>query len=409
MINGCVSQYVDFLPETHEINKRDVLKPVPDKYDYTESVNNGNYSPKTHQFLIIFDTSVSMSESVSGRVKYDVAKDILYRMIHMIPDIYSFKTLKNDDTQETVQFLSGLTTFGSRESIFKGATTKIIPVKKFSRKEFEGMINPSDNSQMNNKLTLARFPSGESPLDLALESAIVDLKNVNRQTAIIIISDYKELNSRVRSAVRKLLQTFGENINIYNIFIGDDKMAKIHMNKIASISKNTHATLSEELVSNEGLSKFVETVFLKYNRPIDPIIPFIEKLKELCQASPGLINPEDALIMPIHFDLDAYYVKEIYYNDLNKIIEALNEYPDVCMELRGHTDNTHTWEYNMELSQKRAEAVKQYFVEHGLINTDRITIQGFAFQYPFNKDLGNSTPEAREKNRRTEITRIDCQ
>jgi OOP family OmpA-OmpF porin len=407
---GCVSQYLDFLPETHYLNKRNVLKPIPGKYDFTESVNKGDFSPKIHQFIFILDASTSMSESSAGRLKYDVAKDLLYRMIQMIPDIYSFKTLKASGHKDTAQFRAGLNVFGSRGNILKGTFERVIPIDKFSRKQFEMILKQSRGRPIDSKSgSLIEPPSGESPMHLAIDASIVDLKRIETQTAIIIISDWKELSSKVIPTVHKVFQTFGENISLHNIFVGDDLMAKSHMESIANISKNAYSYCSKDLISNEKLNRFVEKVFLKNNRPIDPIIPFVEKLKELCQRGTGLINPEDALVMPIHFDLDKYYIKKEYFHDLKIIIEALNEYPDVCMKLSGHTDDLHTWEYNLNLSQKRAEAVKQYLVDHGLINADRITTEGFAFQYPYDKTIGNTTPEARAKNRRTEITRIDCQ
>ena len=76
----------------------------------------------------------------------------------------------------------------------------------------------------------------------------------------------------------------------------------------------------------------------------------------------------------------------------------MKDYPDLKVVIEGHTDNIGTAEYNKKLSQRRAEAVKQYMVEKG-IDANRITAEGFGFDRPI---ASNDTEEGRQKNRRVE-------
>ena len=51
---------------------------------------------------------------------------------------------------------------------------------------------------------------------------------------------------------------------------------------------------------------------------------------------------------------------------LDKLVETLNDNPNVTIELMSHTDSRDTEEYNQDLSQKRAQSVVQYLIEKGI-------------------------------------------
>ena len=74
----------------------------------------------------------------------------------------------------------------------------------------------------------------------------------------------------------------------------------------------------------------------------------------------------------------------------------------MLVEIRGYTDATGSRSYNMRLSQRRAESVKNWLVEKG-IDASRITAIGYG---PDNPIDSNDTPEGRERNRRIEFVRI---
>ncbi len=87
------------------------------------------------------------------------------------------------------------------------------------------------------------------------------------------------------------------------------------------------------------------------------------------------------------------------YPVLDEIVKLLKEHPTMIVEIQGHTDNTGSLAFNMKLSQKRAEAVKRYLVEHG-IEEDRLIAKGYGPKKPI---APNDTPENRAKNRRVEL------
>lgn len=85
--------------------------------------------------------------------------------------------------------------------------------------------------------------------------------------------------------------------------------------------------------------------------------------------------------------------------NLNKLVTALNDYPNTNIEIQGHTDSRGTDEYNMGLSQRRANSVRDYLVAQGIAAT-RLTTRGFGESAPA---YSNDTPEGMAQNRRVEF------
>ena len=87
---------------------------------------------------------------------------------------------------------------------------------------------------------------------------------------------------------------------------------------------------------------------------------------------------------------------------LNEAVLIMKKNPDLKVEVDGHTDSTGTAAYNMTLSEKRAEAVKKYFVDQG-IDPSRLAAKGFGITKPA---ASNKTKAGRTQNRRVELTPV---
>lgn len=90
------------------------------------------------------------------------------------------------------------------------------------------------------------------------------------------------------------------------------------------------------------------------------------------------------------------------YQYLAPVIKQLKQYPDVEIEVRGHTDSVGNYGKNMILSQRRADAVRQYLISQG-INGERIKATGFGSSSPV---ADNRSAAGRAQNRRIEIARV---
>jgi outer membrane protein OmpA-like peptidoglycan-associated protein len=84
---------------------------------------------------------------------------------------------------------------------------------------------------------------------------------------------------------------------------------------------------------------------------------------------------------------------------LNDVDSELVAHPDIKVELAGHTDGRGSESYNLKLSQRRAESVRSYLMEHG-VDGDRMTAVGYGKTQPI---ASNDTDEGRALNRRTEL------
>ena len=85
--------------------------------------------------------------------------------------------------------------------------------------------------------------------------------------------------------------------------------------------------------------------------------------------------------------------------NLDKLATALTNYPNTNIEIQGHTDSRGTEEYNMGLSLRRANAVRDYLVSQG-IDGSRMTVKGYGESAPA---YSNDTPEGMAQNRRVEF------
>ena len=68
----------------------------------------------------------------------------------------------------------------------------------------------------------------------------------------------------------------------------------------------------------------------------------------------------------VKFDHAAWELHEDCYDDLARIVALMNRIEDLHMKVTAHTDNVGPVEYNEDLSQKRADAVKEYLIEKGV-------------------------------------------
>ena len=88
---------------------------------------------------------------------------------------------------------------------------------------------------------------------------------------------------------------------------------------------------------------------------------------------------------------------------LDHVIESLREWPEIRLEIQGHTDDRGDDNFNLQLSQRRADAVREYFISKG-IDASRLTAVGYGEQRPV---ADNTTKKGRVENRRVEIHRVE--
>jgi OOP family OmpA-OmpF porin len=101
----------------------------------------------------------------------------------------------------------------------------------------------------------------------------------------------------------------------------------------------------------------------------------------------------------IFFDTDQYQLQQKSETELERVVQFLNDNPEVRIGIAGHTDNVGNPSYNQQLSQKRAQAVFNYLQEAG-ISPDRLQAKGYGQTQPI---APNDTEADRQQNRRIEF------
>ena len=106
----------------------------------------------------------------------------------------------------------------------------------------------------------------------------------------------------------------------------------------------------------------------------------------------------------IYFDLDKWNIRPDAAEDLEKIIAVMNQYPNMTIDIRSHTDSRQTHKYNELLSDRRAKSTLEFMVKNG-INRNRLTAKGYGETQLVNNcsdDVPCSEAE-HQKNRRSEF------
>jgi len=129
--------------------------------------------------------------------------------------------------------------------------------------------------------------------------------------------------------------------------------------------------------------------------------------KDKCPGTPphtrvdgdGCPLPKVLQLKGVTFEFNKSRLRPDSKTVLDNVVEIMKRYPDMQVELAGHTDNVGSDAYNQKLSEQRAEAVRQYLINAG-IPSGNMTAVGYGEKEPI---ATNDTDEGRELNRRTEL------
>jgi outer membrane protein OmpA-like peptidoglycan-associated protein len=131
----------------------------------------------------------------------------------------------------------------------------------------------------------------------------------------------------------------------------------------------------------------------KQAREIDTALPGAEVVR--VGEGIKLVLGENA----VRFDFNKSSLTPQAKANLDKLVPVFTEYPDTNIVIYGYTDNKGAVDYNLKLSQERANAVKSYLVNKGLVSA-RFTTTGMGIADPIES---NDTDAGRSKNRRVEF------
>lgn len=169
------------------------------------------------------------------------------------------------------------------------------------------------------------------------------------------------------------------------------------------VEATTGADTESEEPTEEEPEEAAPPVSTITTRPVDAPASDVEiRVGEIIVEFDGEVTDEGTVLTleePILFDFDSAELKSSAAGPLDDITEVLEFYGDAPIEVVGHTDDQGSAEYNLDLSQRRADAVLDALRERG-IDAARMSSEGRGFDDPV---TSNDTEEGRARNRRVEV------
>lgn len=152
----------------------------------------------------------------------------------------------------------------------------------------------------------------------------------------------------------------------------------------------------KEMVITDTENQFVMEDIDVSKKTLEELIVFNEEGVTIRKEGNNLVLSMPELVL---FDFNKYEVKNKIKGSLNTLAKALEENPDMRIKIDGYTDFIGSEGYNLDLSVKRANAIKSYLVGRG-VDSSNISIEGYGKQNPI---ANNATALGRARNRRVEF------
>lgn len=137
--------------------------------------------------------------------------------------------------------------------------------------------------------------------------------------------------------------------------------------------------------------------------PVVPVVtppPIIAPKSPVALQSSPVVQQAPSIVLNIHFDHDQDVIKPAYKGEINEAAKFLKNYPNMTATIEGYTDSTGDDMYNMNLSKRRAEAVRQALIKDYAVTPARLQSKGYGESKPI---ADNNTAEGRLQNRRVII------
>jgi OOP family OmpA-OmpF porin len=331
----------------------------PSPYDPVQ-LDPAAYVPKVDSFVVILDASASMGHRYQGRSKYNDAMDSVNRINQTIPPL---------------DYQAGLAAFSSGTCL-DGASTQLL----YGMTTYEG-------SAFDSALNSVNCAGGTSPLAGAVDVSTQSLGATSGDTAVIIVSDFHKIDSSMTSAaINRMQAASGNRLCVHTISIGNNDWDQKIAEGISNNSDCGSAVTAGDIASPDKMAEYVTAVLLA---PAPPPAATVVKYEKNTMSTAAL------------FDFDKAVLKEegkVALHELGDAIKAKGA-KVVDIDIIGHTDSTGPAEYNMGLSVRRAEAVRDYIVSEG-IDANIIDVSGEGENNPI---ASNDTAEGRAENRRVDI------
>jgi OOP family OmpA-OmpF porin len=223
-------------------------------------------------------------------------------------------------------------------------------------------------------------------------------------------------------AARELTAGYAGDLCIHTVQVGDDPAGAAFLGQLASASPCGTSRAASSLTDASSIQSFGRTALLTDLpavatppptvvaapvRSIDDDRDGVANSSDECPRTPqgATVDARGCWVIPeLYFQLDSAEFEPTTQEALDrKVVPVLRQNPGVNVRIDGYTDSSGSAAYNLQLSERRAKAVRSYLISQG-VDADRLETQGFGEANPL---YPNDTAEGRKLNRRTEITPLN--
>jgi len=320
--------------------------------------------PRVDNFVILIDQSGSMFMEHKERkeVKAVLVKKMLLAMNERIPEL---------------GYKAAIQVFSPEETLIGPQT--------YSRYFFEQEIkNLPDSGKIFGNLT---------PLGTEIRALDKVMGGFSSKTSVIVVSDGEVNQGEDPYQAAKYLDNEYTNICFDVISLADSAAGEETLRKINALGTCTFADGEEMMSDLVAIETFLSKVLYM---EVEDIATEEMRVQEV---APNIITVGGG-----YFGFDSAEINEAAWTAIaNVVVEKLGKTPGSTLVIEGHTDSTGPSDYNQNLSERRAEAVKSFFVSKG-IHSASMTTAGYGESMP---RVSNTTPEGRAVNRRVDIRIVE--
>ncbi len=296
-----------------------------------------------------------------------------------------------------------------------------------SKRESTG-VSAFDRAVLTASAKNAPFLEGTTPIFRVIEQDLrQDLAGTSGRAAIVLISDgiatdfagRPGSDERTVEAARRLVASRSGDTCFHTLQLGSDPAGAALLDSLAGVSACGSARSASSLVTASDWQQFSRQAYLGDGAPSRRETPVAaatrvdtdgDGVTDDRDACPGTLRgaPVDArgcwTLEGIRFGVNSAEIAGDWSGQLKEDLAVLRANPTVRVRIDGHTDSDGSAAYNQGLSERRAAAVRDYFVEEGGLDADRFEIKGFGESQPA---APNDSAANKRRNRRVELTIID--
>jgi OOP family OmpA-OmpF porin len=266
-------------------------------------------------------------------------------------------------------FKAGLVTFGkgAGRCFGQGTATAVYGLASYQAADFSTALGSLECA------------GGTTPMTEGIDATTQMLGDESGPVAVILVSDFQWVDTEdVSSAVSRLKAQHGENLCLHTVKIGDNTTGDALIASLVTVAGCDSSVQAGDIASADAMGGYVTDVLFA------PI-----QFEHHTVSATAL------------FDFDKAVLKDQGKAELHNLDENIKSKGArvVDIDVVGHTDSIGSTEYNQELSERRAMAVKEYMVSEG-IDATIIDATGKGESEPV---ASNDTSEGQAQNRRVEI------